>query len=202
MSPLMPPPYTTALHLGTQGAYGALSTRETRSGLQGVAGMAKPWLIWLALAVSVAAPAQSAETSASAAAALKVLALPTGDAANPTGTAPTAHSGAVAQGQSITVQKGESIDAVIRRGLPGLPLKDDFMRLALAKANPKIFPRGQTYPVRPGTVLMLPSHEALRQLIVSRHPEAANLFQAPPTVPSAEPDAAPQLEKRRWVRFP
>jgi Tfp pilus assembly protein FimV len=162
----------------------------------------------LVLSVSLTRPAQAAETSASAAAALKVLALPTGDGSSATGSAPTSPGapssmvgGMAPQGQSITVQKGESIDAVIRRGLPGLPLKDDFMRLALAKANPKIFPRGQTYPVRPGTVLMLPSHEALRQLIVSRHPQAADLFQATPA-PSAEPDAQPQLEKRRWVRFP
>ncbi len=149
----------------------------------------------------------AAETSASAAAALKVLALPLGDAPGPASTpgqnsagGPAAYSPA-AQGQRITVQKGESIDAVIRRGLPGLPLKEDFMRLALAKANPKIFPRGQTYPVRPGTVLTLPSHEELRQLIVSRHPEAAALFQAAPAI-HAVSDEPPGPDKRRWVRFP
>jgi Tfp pilus assembly protein FimV len=165
------------------------------------------WLLGMALAAWAAAPAspvQAAETSASAAAALKVLALPLGDdphpahANTPSG---TAHGNPLPQGRSITVQKGESIDAVIRRGLPGLPLKDDFMRLALAKANPKIFPRGQTYPVRPGTVLTLPSPEELRQLIVSRHPEAAILFQAPPTI-SAVSDEPPGPDKRGWVRFP
>ena len=194
----MQPQHTTALHSSAHGTHG------TRASLLRL-GMTGSWRVCAALAVSVwasvAPPAWAAETSASAAAALKVLAMPLGDANSPAGPTATAHSGPAPQGPSITVQKGESIDAVIRRGLPGLPLKDDFMRLALAKANPKIFPRGQTYPVRPGTVLMLPSHEALRQLIVSRHPQAADLFQATPA-PSAESDAQPQLEKRRWVRFP
>lgn len=161
-------------------------------------------LVGVALAASAlwpAASAQAAETSASAAAALKVLAMPLGDGASPDSPEAMAHSGKAPQGNSITVQKGESIDAVIRRGLPGLPLKEDFMRMALAKANPKIFPRGQTYPVRPGTVLTLPTHEALRQLIVSRHPEAAALFQAPQATHTA-PDEAPGPDKRRWVRFP
>lgn len=162
--------------------------------------IATTWLLGAALTMAPLWPAHAADASASAAAALKVLTQPSGDA--PAGHSASPHSGAAAPGLSITVQKGESIDAVIRRGLPGLPLKDDFMRLALAKANPKIFPRGQTYPVRPGTVLMLPSHEALRQLIVSRHPEAASLFQAAPAAPSTESETAPQLEKRAWVRFP
>lgn len=170
--------------------------------------MSGGWLLGMALAAWAAAPAspvQAAETSASAAAALKVLAVPLGDDPHPAQadtSSGTAHSNALPQGRSITVQKGESIDAVIRRGWPGLPLKEEFMRLALAKANPKIFPRGQTYPVRPGTVLTLPSHEELRQLIVSRHPEAAILFQASPTTNAVSNEPSPGPDKRRWVRFP
>ncbi|MEK7344242.1 MAG: hypothetical protein AAB176_00985 [Pseudomonadota bacterium] len=170
-------------------------------------GMRGAGLVFLTLAaaamtaMATISPAHAAETSASAAAALKVLSMPLSETRNPDSPAATAPSSKAQPGHSITVQKGEGIDAVIRRGLPGLPLKEDFMRLALAKANPKIFPRGQTYPVRPGTVLQLPSHEALRQLIVSRHPEAADLFQAPP-IASAATEDAPGTDKRRWVRFP
>lgn len=178
---------------------------------EGVPARALAWTLTFAgLAIGFVPAGHAAETSASAAAALKVLAMPLGDTPGPIGmphtpghasaASPEAYSPAP-PGQRITVQKGESIDAVIRRGLPGLPLKDDFMRLALAQANPKIFPRGQTYPVRPGTVLTLPSHEALRQLIVSRHPEATALFQVPQAVHTA-PDEAPGPDKRRWVRFP
>ena len=169
-------------------------------------GMTGAMLVAFALSVSATSPAHAAETSASAAAALKVLAMPLGDANSPASpatatTAATTYNNPAPRGNSITVQKGEGIDAVIRRGLPGLPLKEEFLRQALAKANPKVFPRGQTYPVRPGTVLMLPSHEELRQLIVSRHPQAAELFQAIPA-DSPEPDVAPGPDKRRWVRFP
>jgi Tfp pilus assembly protein FimV len=153
-------------------------------------------------AVSVAAfcPAwaQAAETSAAAASALKVLTAPLADANSPSATAMTdgGHSGT-----SITVQKGESIDAVIRRGLPGLILNDEFMRQALAKANPRIFPKGRTYPVRPGTVLVLPSPEALRQQILLQYPQTAALFQASAEQNDAS-DAPPGPDKRRWVRFP
>jgi hypothetical protein len=82
-----------------------------------------------------------------------------------------------------------------------MPLKDDFLRQALAKANPKIFPKGQTYPVRPGTVLALPSLDALRQHIVAQSPQAAALFQAS-AVKEDVPEPNPGLDKRRWVRFP
>jgi Tfp pilus assembly protein FimV len=120
---------------------------------------------------------------------------------NPAAAASHAHSGSTANAHSITVQKGESIDAVIRRGLPGLALRDDFMRQALARANPRIFPKGQTYPVKPGTVLTLPSHEDLRQHILSQYPATVALFQASPAENLGK-DQASGPDKRRWVRFP
>lgn len=160
------------------------------------------WLLCGAVAAFGVSVVQAAETSAAAASALKVLSTPLSDAASapsPSGQATPAHDGTSA-GASITVQKGESIDAVIRRGLPGLILNDEFMRQALAKANPRIFPRGRTYPVRPGTVLMLPSHEALRQQILLQYPQTAALFQT--STEPAEPAQASGPDKRRWVRFP
>lgn len=160
------------------------------------------WLLCGVVAAFSASVVQAAETSAAAASALKVLSTPlseTASAASPSGQATQAHGGTSAAA-SITVQKGESIDAVIRRGLPGLILNDEFMRQALAKANPRIFPKGRTYPVRPGTVLVLPSHEALRQQILLQYPQTAALFQAPPE--PAEPAQASGPDKRRWVRFP
>ena len=158
------------------------------------------WLL-LALTAWSLPVARAAETSAAAASALQVLSMPlngTRSASAATGHSSEAHAPA---GNLITVQKGESIDAVLRRGLPGMPLKDDFLRQALAKANPKIFPKGQTYPVRPGTVLALPSLDALRQHIVAQSPQAAALFQAS-AVKEDVPEPNPALDKRRWVRFP
>ena len=164
-------------------------------------------LNWAACGLLVAATAmampdaQAAETSAAAASALKVLSTPLNGAYSNSATPGNSPSAPAAAGQVITVQKGESIDAVLRRGLPGMPLKDEFMRQALAKANPKIFPKGTTYPVRPGTVLALPSVEALRQHILAQSPQAAALFQAPSAKEDAE-ETNPGPDKRRWVRFP
>lgn len=161
--------------------------------------MLASWLLFCGVAAFSAPMAHAAETSAAAASALKVLSTPLTDA-NPStsGVPPTDGKHPAA---SITVQKGESIDAAIRRGLPGLILNEEFMRQALAKANPRIFPKGRTYPVRPGTVLMLPSHEALRQQILLQYPQTAALFQ----VVNEQAESAPSHagpDKRRWVRFP
>ncbi|WP_322992355.1 hypothetical protein [Limnohabitans sp.] len=174
-----------------------ISSRQTTGRLN--------WVVCglLVVATAMALPsAKAAETSAAAASALKVLSTPLNGADSNSAHAGGAHSAAhAAAGQVITVQKGESIDAVLRRGLPGMPLKDEFMRQALAKANPKIFPKGTTYPVRPGTVLALPSVEALRQHILAQSPQAAALFQAPAAKEDAE-ETNPGPDKRRWVRFP
>lgn len=160
------------------------------------------WLLCLSVGLWASHLAHAADMSASAAAALKILSVPLPEEiAHAPATAHSQVSPAPAGHTSITVQKGESIDAVIRRGLPGLPLKEDFMRQALARANPSIFPKGQTYPVRPGTVLVLPSHEELRRLLVAQYPNAEALFQKTPSEGSSG-DTATGLEKRRWVRFP
>ena len=157
------------------------------------------WLLFSAVAVFSAPMAQAAETSAAAASALKVLSTPLNDPHISTaGVTPADGKHPAA---SITVQKGESIDAAIRRGLPGLILNEEFMRQALARANPRIFPKGRTYPVRPGTVLMLPSHEALRQQILLQYPQTAALFQVANEQAESTPSHAGP-DKRRWVRFP
>lgn len=181
------------------------------------------------LGLGILPAAQAADVSAAAAAALKVLSLPSpngrpsgesgpDNAANALGMAvqsvnsPAATAPLVAvmppvlpaSTTVITVQKGESIDAVLRRGLPGLPLSPEFMRQALAQANPRIFPKGSTYPVKPGTQLQLPTPEALGQLMLAQYPQSAILFSRPPPPPpqAAEPDASTGPDKRRWVRFP
>ena len=161
------------------------------------------WLLAVAVTAFTMPCAQAVETSAAAASALKVLAMPLPDNSGesqpmPVDKLPGANP---APANSITVQKGESIDAVIRRGLPRLPLKDELLRQALAKANPKVFPKGQTYPVRPGTLLLLPSTEDLRQMLVAQYPDLVALLQkSAPESSAAEVPSGP--DKRRWVRFP
>lgn len=152
------------------------------------------------------APVKAADSSSAAAAALKVLtagAQPAADQEVPTTASPaTARTPPPqsASSHSITVQSGESIDAVLRRALPGLPLKEDFLRQALAQANPRIFPKGRTYPVRPGTVLTVPTHAQLRQMILLQSPAAAALFETPAAATQADVPKGP--DKRHWVRFP
>lgn len=165
--------------------------------------MLMAFLIFGMVTAVTSPPVNAAETSAAAAAALKVLTMPLAetDAAPSQQPPPKDHASPLPHRNSITVQKGESIDAVIRRGMPGLPLKEDFMRQALANANPSIFPKGRTYPVRPGTVLTLPSHETLRQMMLSNYPDAATLFLVPANE-AATPEVPPGPDKRRWVRFP
>lgn len=150
--------------------------------------------LWLGMA-----PVNAADTSSAAAAALKVLTAGAPATGENGKNADSPSSSRAASSQSITVQSGESIDAVLRRALPGLPLKEDFLRQALAQANPKIFPKGKTYPVRPGTVLTVPTHAQLRQMILLQSPAAASLFEAP-AAPQAEASKGP--DKRHWVRFP
>lgn len=154
------------------------------------------WLL-LAAGMGIMPKLSHAEISASAAAALKVLSVPLPHEngqpevkATPSPSADTSHA-------SITVLKGESIDAVIRRALPGLPLREDFLRQALAKLNPDVFPKGKTYPVRPGTVLRMPTHDELRHMLLSYSPDAAAFFHKPTseTLPSVS-------DKRHWVRYP
>ena len=168
-------------------------------------GAPQPLALWLlvgAVAASGPAAVQATEVSAAAASALRVLSTPLHETHNPSGAAQSPDlSQRESSGRRITVQKGESIDAVIRRGLPGLILNEEFLRQALAKANPRIFPSGRTYPVRPGTVLVLPSPEGLRQQVMLQYPQTAALFQA--SIKATEGDSAPiGPNKRQWVRFP
>lgn len=166
------------------------------------------WFVWTTLALT-SPLSHAVETSAAAASALKVLSMPLtetrGNSAATSGVTSTSGlksgTGPASSELSITVQKGESIDAVIRRGFPRLPLRDDFMRHALAKANPKIFPKGQTYPVKTGTVLKLPSLDDLRQMITVLYPDMLLLMQKPSDEISSD-STSRGLDQRQWVRFP
>lgn len=185
----------------------SLTTPSARS--RRIQQVREPWRsarlqLTVALCIGMA-PVMAADNTSAAAAALKVLTAgvqptmadesPTTDRTSPSQT-PALRANAA---HSITVQSGESIDAVLRRALPGLPLKEDFLRQALAQANPKIFPKGRTYPVRPGTVLAVPTHAQLRQMILLQSPAAAALFETPAATPAEAPKGP---DKRHWVRFP
>ena len=121
-------------------------------------------------------------------------------------TAPVAAPAATAtatstSGSMVTVQRGETLDRVIRRALPDVPLHPDFLRKAFVSLNPQVFPSGSTHLVRSGAQLKVPSMIALRQMVLSQHPGAAALLHE--AIEQAEHKAAPDPnDQRRWVRYP
>lgn len=159
--------------------------------------------------------AQAEDNSAATAAALKVLIAPLNESSsrNAAGlprpellAAPGQHprSGAGSARSTTQVQRGEGLDAVIRRTLPGLPLKEDFLRRAFMRVNPEVYPTAKLRPLRTGTPLQVPSADELRQMIKEQGPFAAALLHGP-SESASDPEAAQQakaLDKRRWVRFP
>ena len=180
----------------------------------------KHWWLALALATGLGltltgpAPARAAEPSTNATAALAVLLGPAGQIqqmgnAPPTTTlaamaasAGSAISGSTANDKaraSITVQRGETLDRVIRRALPGMPLHPDFLRQAFVQLNPTVFPRGTAHAMRSGTTLVVPGAEDLRQMLATQHPEFLALMAKSEM---HHPVESNKVDQRRWVRFP
>jgi Tfp pilus assembly protein FimV len=101
----------------------------------------------------------------------------------------------------VTVQRGETLDRVIRRALPDVPLHPDFLRKAFVGLNPQVFPSGSPHQMRSGAQLKVPSMLALRQMLLSQHPGAAPLFHG--AEEQAQQKAVPDPnDQRRWVRYP
>jgi Tfp pilus assembly protein FimV len=116
-------------------------------------------------------------------------------------TAPSSASASATSGSMVTVQRGETLDRVIRRALPDVPLHPDFLRKAFVSLNPQVFPSGSPHQVRSGAQLKVPSMLALRQMMLSQHPGAAALLHE--AIEQAEQKAAPDPnDQRRWVRYP
>ena len=123
-----------------------------------------------------------------------------GDPAQASPPALTSAASAMA-GSMVTVQRGETLDRVIRRALPDVPLHPDVLRKAFVSLNPQVFPSGSPHQMRSGAQLKVPSMPALRQMVLSQHPGAAALFQG--AEEQAPQKAAPDPnDQRRWVRYP
>lgn len=146
--------------------------------------------------------AHAADNSAAAAAALKILTTPMGTSTSLMAAPETSEP--VLTRPSVTVQRGEGLDAVIRRTWPGLPFKDDFMRRSFMRVNPQVYPQAKLRPLRPGTTLQVPTPDDVRQMLKEQSPWAANMLLAAPepTDEAGASSANKALDKRRWVRFP
>lgn len=115
-------------------------------------------------------------------------------------TSPASASSALVSG-TVTVKRGETLDRVIRRALPDVPLHPDFLRKAFVSLNPQVFPSGSPHQMRSGASLKVPSMPALRQMMMNQYPGAAPLLHESEGQ-MANKAAADPNDQRRWVRYP
>lgn len=104
-------------------------------------------------------------------------------------------------GSTVKVQRGETLDRLIRRALPDAPLHPDFLRKAFVSMNPQVFPSGSPNQMRAGAQLQVPSMTALRQMMLNQHPGSAALLQSGDGQTGHTGSIDPS-DQRRWVRFP
>lgn len=102
---------------------------------------------------------------------------------------------------TVTVKRGETLDRVIRRAMPDVPLHPDFLRKAFVSLNPQVFPSGSPHQMRSGASLKVPSMPALRQMMMNQHPGTAPLLLGTEGE-MGHKAAADSNDQRRWVRFP
>lgn len=147
----------------------------------------------LTLASSLVLTAHATESSAAAAAIAKLLAQPV------PGTEASAAAAESGKKATITVQRGESLDRVIRRAMPQQPFKDEFVRKAFVQTNPgKLGNIPATRALPAGTVLTVPTAEDLLTLLSEQYPALAKARSAH----HDEVADTPVASKRRWVQFP
>lgn len=106
--------------------------------------------------------------------------------------------------QSLTLQRSETLDSLIRRQFSGTPFKDEVLRRALAELNPKTVPSAANNLIKRGSTLVLPSTEDLRQTLLQHYPTTADLVRVRVEVETEENPSGKTAgaDKRRWVRFP
>lgn len=148
----------------------------------------------LLMACALTSPAWATDSSAAAAAVAKLLALPV------QGEAPAAAAAAdTSTRNTITVQRGESLERVIRRAWPQHPFKEDFVRKAFAQVNPGLLAKASAYRALPaGTVLQVPGADEVQALLSEQYPALAKAK----ATQHEEASTAPAPAKRRWVQFP
>jgi Tfp pilus assembly protein FimV len=101
------------------------------------------------------------------------------------------------------VQRGETLDRLIRRTLPDVPLHPDFLRKAFVSLNPQVFPSGRPNQMRSGATLQVPSMATLRQMMLSQHPGTAALLHGNKVQgPEGSAQQLDPKDQRHWVRFP
>lgn len=101
---------------------------------------------------------------------------------------------------TVQVSRTETLESVIRRSMPELPLKDTVVRQAFMQLNPQAFPVRNVTVIRAGTVLQVPNADDLRAVAMRESPSAVSLFLGN-SFTQAPREVTPE-EKRQWVRYP
>ena len=95
------------------------------------------------------------------------------------------------KGRTYVVRSGDTLDRVIQKAMHNSPLKIEFLRDAVVRANPEVFTRPGSYRIRSGQVLQLPEMGKVLQEAVG------------PLLQSAEAHGPNDEQTRgRWVHFP
>ncbi len=103
---------------------------------------------------------------------------------------------AQAEAPALTVRRGETLQAVLRRAAALTPYNEDFLRPLLLARNPQAFPPGARSPVA-GAPVHLPEADALRAHLQARLGPGTG----PRAAAGPEP-AVPAAAQRGWVRYP
>lgn len=145
------------------------------------------------LAASWSGLVHATDSSAAAAAVAKLLALP----------APGSETSLAAPDQTrrpvVTVLRGETLDRVIRRTLPGQPFKDEFVRKAFVQLNPGSLDNRSTRVLPAGSTLQVPTPQDLMGMLSQQYPA---LLKTRPGESGEEAAVANSAPKRRWVQYP
>jgi Tfp pilus assembly protein FimV len=99
--------------------------------------------------------------------------------------------------RSYSVQRGDTLDRVIKLTMPDSPLKIELLRKAFVDGNPQAFVSGNVSRLRSGAMLQVPDHSKLLRstlLPVLEGAEAAAL--------GGEGRVSNASDRRSWVRFP
>jgi len=152
-------------------------------------------LLSLSGLLALSGPLHATDSSAAAAAIAKLLASPTGHSAAEEPVAP--------QRASVTVQRGENLDRVMRRVVPNLPFKDDFVRKAFIQVNCEALAANPRKTLVAGSTLVVPTPQDLARLLLEQYPAIGPGLQAAGASESETPHSnSGHRERRPWVRYP
>lgn len=108
---------------------------------------------------------------------------------------------------TVVVQRGETLDTIMRRTVKSLPFRDEAVRKAFIDLNPHAFVQGSPHRLQAGAQLRVPS---LEDVLVSTKLIPARPALAPTATPRTEdahhasatgPDPR-AMERKHWVRYP